>query len=634
MSGANNSQTNSAEPQTWRVDRTVIGCIALILLIALFPLLRTGYTVPDDFGFSLWANNSVDRWPNAWGAAVHTGRFQVFFHICLAYIPHFFDSHAYLKFIQIGSMALAVWLFAQAVAQYCSDRQIFMVVLLLFGAFIPNMWEHHLYSAYPFVFQFGLGSLALSFLAFQKTLIEENNWRHRWLTGIFLFLALLTYEAFALYGSIFLLLAWTYQRGNGWRTMLVAMLPVLSAIGVFALLYMAWRWQYPTKYAGANVSAESLDLRQAIGVIWQFSVASFPGYVFTHFTEIHQTFPESPEGFKRSILGLLNNMRVEWLVKAILASLGIWLVQYIRAIQLTNRQLLVLFLVGALLILLPPLPLSLTPKYQKWVYTYKTEAYVVTYFSYFGIVLILAVLATAIVQLGRNRVIIRRISVGTLATMTMLLSLVTDYGNASMHRSQALDALKWKMVDRLLASQDFQAVSAGDCLLLDEGLTQGVVPFAVTSKEHWKQQILRRTGTWVSVFDSQAAFMQCMTLSKMAGFYIRYRQESNVANQFISLARVLGEESGHLIGDRAIVYSLGYSRKFQLTWLTPMSEQPAVAEIDGEIANGQSGYSVIPVNKSREPSGTLRTEIRAEKLVLDSLGINFFAEREEKERTH
>ncbi len=594
------------------------------MLIAFFPLLRTGYTVPDDFQFALWAN-SADRWKNAWEAAEQTGRFQVFFHICLAYVPYIFDSHTYLKFVQIGSIVLAAWLFSHTLGRYQGDRHFGLMILLLFATMMPNMWEHHLFAAYPFVFQFGLSCLALSFLAFQKTLTGENRSSDRWQAGISLFLALLAYETIALYGSIFLLLAWTHKRKYGWRAVLAAMAPVLIGIGVFAVLYLAWRWQHPTNYAGARVDSGSLEWQRIQKVIWQFSWASFPGYVLTHFTEIHRAFPVSPNGFRRNFAALLQNMQVEWLLKAILVGLSIWLAQFVKATRLTKWRFVGLMLVGILLVFLPALPLSLTPKYQTWVNTFNVKAYVVTYFSYFGIVLFLATLATAIGQISRDGGTPRRIFVGAAAIVVMFLSLLTDYGNAAMHRSQSLEAWKWTMFNQLVNSPDFQTVSGGDCVLLDGGLTEGLA-FAFAPIDYWQKLILQRTGKQVTVFDDRVVFKQCMVANNKPGFFIRYRQEANVANQFISLARVLNDEKGHLIGNQAIVYSLGHSRKFLLTWLTPGSAHETIAEIDGKSVAGQGEFSAFQVDKSKQYWGTLRTEIRVQNLAIDSIGINFFVE--------
>src|SRR3990172_737066 len=95
-----------------RLDvRSVIwACIAIILLIALYPLLTTGYAAPDDFQYTLWAK-SPDRWERALEAAKGQGRFQLFFHISLAYVPYLLDSPLFLKALQIGSIVAAALAF-------------------------------------------------------------------------------------------------------------------------------------------------------------------------------------------------------------------------------------------------------------------------------------------------------------------------------------------------------------------------------------------------------------------------------------------------------------------------------------------------------------------------------------------
>lgn len=622
-SGCNDGQPKAGPYAGYRhTHRLVSVFIALIFLIAFFPLVHTGYAVPDDFQFSLWAS-SPERWKNAREAAEQTGRFQVFFHICLAYVPYFVDSHFYLKFVQIASMAMSAWLFAYTLTRYRGDCHFGLIVLLLFGALTQNMWEHHLFSAYPFVFQFGFSCLTLSFIAFQKMLIGGSR-SSQWQTGIFLFLALLAYETFALYIAIFLFIAWAYKKSQGWRVILSAMAPVFICIFIFSTVYLTWRWQYPTNYAGARVDPATLDWAHIRQVIWQFSWASFPGYVLTHFTAIHHAFPVSPEGFNRNFASLFQNMQSEWIVKAVLVGFGIWLTQSIKNSPLTRQRFIALLAVSILLVFLPPLPLALTSKYQNWVNIFGVNAYVVTYFSYFGVVLFLATFATAFGQLGKPGGLLKRVSVGTVAVVVMFLSLLTDYGNAAMNRSQSLEAWKWRMFDQVINSPDFQTVSSGDCVLLD-GLTAGLA-FGFSPPDYWQKRIEQRTGKQVPVFDDRTVFTQCMVAGNKPGFLVRYQQEANIANQFIVVARVLGEENGRLIGNQAVLYSLGHSRRFMLTWLAPGLDRKAVATIDNVSVVGQGGYASFLVNKLEQNRGSLRTEIRIPNLALDSLGVNYFVE--------
>ncbi len=597
----------------------VLACIAIILLIALYPLLTAGYVVPDDFQFALWAN-SPDKWNNAYITAQNTGRFQVFFHISLAYIPYLLDSQTILKTLQIGSIVATALAFAFAVRRYLDSTYHGLITLLLFGALLQNMWEHHILVAYPFVFQFGLFFLSLSFIAY-KGFLERNNSFGGWKTAICLFIAFLAYETFVLYAIIFLLLAWLYKAKEGVRAVAAQTLPILAPVALFIGLYLIWRANFPTDYNGARIDFAKLEWGSVWDVIWQFSKASAPGYVYSHFSPIHYDFAISPEGFRRSTDQFLLNLQVEWLVKAILVGVGISLTQRFIANNSSNAKLLALTAVGILLFLLPPLPLALTPKYQEWVH-HGAPAYVVTYFSYFGVLMILVGVIGRAGNLGKPCSAIRRLATAIIVAMAMLLSLVTDYGNAAMHRSQSLDAWKWKLFDHLIMSADFNQVPDRSCILID-GLTEPLV-FGYTRPDFWGMEITQRTAKRPMVHDQPGAFFRCITDYKAPGFLIRYRQEGNTPNQFIMLANVQRLDGTQLIGNKVIMMSAGYSRKFFVTLTSVGVSQGDAVIIDNIPVNSTGRFSAFPVDASRQHWGIVRTEISKPDLILNSMSENFF----------
>lgn len=599
-----------------RVRSVVFVCIAIILLIALYPLLAAGYAVPDDFGYALWAN-SPDKWEKAYETAKGLGRFQVFFHISLAYIPYLQDSQAILKTLQIGSIVATALVFALAVRRYLDSTYHGLITLLLFGALLQNMWEHHILVAYPFVFQLGLFFLSLSFIAY-KGFLERNNSSGWWKTAICLFVALLVYETFVVYAVVFLLFAWLYKAKDGVRAVAAHTFPILAPIALYIGLYLVWRAYFPTTYDGARIDFAKLEWSSVWDVVWQFSKASTPGYVYSHFSQIHYDFAISPEGFRRSMDQFLLNLRVEWLIKAILVGSGISLTQRFISNNSNNAKFLALTAIGVLLFLLPPLPLALTPKYQEWVHR-GTPAYTVTYFSYFGALLILVGIVGRAGNLGNPCSVIRRLSTTVIVAMAMLLSLVTDYGNAAMHRSQSLDAWKWKLFNHLIMSADFNDVPDRSCILID-----GLLIYGYALPDYWGTEITQKTAKRPMVYDQQDAFFRCINEHKLPGFLIRYRQERNTFNQFITLANVQRYDGAQLIGNKVIMMSAGYSRKFLVTLTSVGVSQGDSAIIDNIPVNSTGRFSAFPVDASKQHWGIVRTEISKPDLVLNSMSENFF----------
>jgi len=613
MGPESTSATPPSEASATHARRVLLAAIGVVLLVALFPLLHTGHTVPDDFGYAIWAHDE-NRWKEAWKTAQVQGRFSLAFHIALNLVPHAVDGRAFLKAVQLGSMVAAVLLFGCAVARLTRHAPYGLLAVLLFAAFLPNMWEHHIYAAYPFVFQFGISAFILSLLAFARG-IDDPAPGYRVLSGVLLFLALLTYEAFLPLALVFAVMALGRRTSTGGRATMSALVPPAAAVLGYLLLYAGWRAAFPAQYEGGQIATADADISRALQVVWQFSSASLPGYVLLHFSELHQRFAGSPAGFERTLGSLLANLRVEWLVKALAVGLGIWVSRHLRrpALRLHGP-----LLVAALLFLLPPLPLALTPKYQQWVAA-GAQAYVVTYFSYFGVILALAALPAALPawSTGGRR---WRVGLGLVAVLAALGSLATDFGNAAMHRSQRLYAERWRLFDALVASADMKEVEAGSCVLVD-GLTAPLA-FGACNTSYWQLAAQQATGRSYSFSDRREDLAACVARGTPA-FLLRFRQTENTPSQFLVLARVTTVDQDQSIGERAVVYSSGLARRLTLLAAPAGNGPPPVLamRIDGRPVTAGARRVTYDVDTSGSRGEIVRTEVAMPGLRLDSLAL-------------
>jgi hypothetical protein len=598
--------------------RVAGGIIAVVLLIAAFPLVHAGFATPDDFVYSRWAH-SEKRWEYAWDAASAMGRFQMPFHIALNLVPYAPGNELFLKTLQIGGLVVTLLLFGHTVARLADDVDDGLLAVLLGAALLPNMWEHFPYAAYPFVFAFGASVLMLALLAFRRDLDGAPR-RFRLASALLFLVAALTYESFLVYCVVFVLLAWQRKAKDGPRAVLGACAPILATVLLYVMVYLAWRAANPSTYSGSQLVLDAPSLLRAARVVWQFAVAALPGYVFTHFDAIHYRFAASPEGFGRGVGALLTNARVEWVIKALLVAFGVYLLQSDRGAAPRRRRLAGPALLGVLLFLIPALPLALTPKYQQWV-AEGTPAYLVTFFSYFGVIVVLTALAAYLGTSPSGRRPRRAVTVAT-AIAAALLGVVTDYGNQAMHRSQALNGQRWTMFRALMASEDFEQVQPGSRLLLS-GLTTSLVlggygPYV------WQAWVQQQTGKAVTVFDDRAAFLAAGTRDGRPGFIVRYEQEENAPNQLIAIARVAGSEHGELTGDRVVVLWSGIARRFALLLRAAGAPGPAVARINGVDVRATGAAQLFPVDASSRRGGVVRAEVQMPHLSLDAVSATTF----------
>jgi hypothetical protein len=599
----------------------LLAVVGAVVLVAVFPLTESGYAAPDDYAYAVWAR-ADGRWAEVWRNAVASGRLTMLVHVPLNFVPYLVEHPAYLKFVQIGSIVATLALFAWAVARFTGERSHGLLAALLFAGVLPNMWEHHLYAAYPFVFQLGAALVVLALLAFRRQMEGAPPSRGA-LAGALFFLALLTYELFLTYAVVFAALAWSARRRLGARAAWRALVPVLVAAAVFLASYGAWRATFPSDYAGARVELDRFDAAAALRVVRQFSLSALPGFAYARFDEVHARFAATPAGFSRDVTGLAAAIQVEWLLKALLVGVGVWLAPRLREQRPEAARLAAPLALGTLLVVLPTLPVALTVKYQEWVAA-GTQAYVVTYLSYFGVIVAAAALTARIWSLGAGPAArSRRIAVAACATFWAALSLVTDAGNQAMHRSQALQRGRWELFRTLVTSTDFAAVPAGSCMLLD-GLTPALA-FGGFKPFLWQVEALERTGKALSFTDDRAAFARCAGTGQPA-FLVRFRQEENTANQLIALAPVARADTSPLAGDRAVVYYSGVARRFSLLLRTAVNERPAVATVNGRATAATADAITVPIALAPADRMPLRLEVELPAMALDAISATAFAE--------
>ncbi len=596
----------------------LLAVVGAVVLVAVFPLTGTGYVTPDDYAYAVWAR-ADGRWTEVWRNAVASGRLTMLFHVPLTFVPHALDVRAYLKAVQIGSLVGTVALFAWAFARAAGERYHGIVAALLFAAVLPNMWEHHLYAAYPFVFQLGAALVLLALLAFLGRLDGASR-LHGALAGVLFFLALLTYEAFLTHAALFAALAWEARRRIGARAAWRALAPVLVAAAVFVAAYASWRAACPSDYAGARIDPHRFELAAALRVVRQLSLSALPGFAWAHFGTVHERFAATPAGFSRDAAGLLAALRVEWVLKALLVGLGVWLAQRLRPRRHPADRLGPPLALGALLVILPTLPLALTPKYQEWIAA-GTQAYVVTYLSFFGVIVAATAVTARLAGLGEGR--LGNLAAAACACTWAALSLVTDAGSQAMHRSQALERERWTLFRTLLASRDVAAIPDGSCVLLD-GLTRSLVLGGYTPFL-WQVETLERTGKALACTDDRAAFARCAAGGR-AAFLIRFRQEENAANQLIALAPVARADASPLAGDQAVIYYSGVARRFSLLLRTAGESRTVTVSVNGTTTAGAGGLVVVPIALAPGERMPVRREVALPGMALDAISATAFAE--------
>ncbi|MFE5324201.1 hypothetical protein ACFQ88_36540, partial [Paenibacillus sp. NPDC056579] len=248
----------------------------ILLLILLFPLIPVGYTTNDDIRAFISASSLSEIFHNSLDMAINQGRFSMIVTSALAMIPFLIDNTIYYKIVSFGSIIINYLLFSYSVYYFFKSKKVTFIASLFFIVFLQNSWEHNLVTSYPFVFHTGLDFLLISLILYKKYLVEKQKISIT-ISVCSLIICTLCYEMFLPYLILFFIVSYVYSENRSIKKVIFNVFPVIIYFIVYVLLYLGFRIVFPSSYSGVQVGQFSLLL--TLKVIYQFSIASIPGYI-------------------------------------------------------------------------------------------------------------------------------------------------------------------------------------------------------------------------------------------------------------------------------------------------------------------------------------------------------------------
>lgn len=363
--------------------------LLLLIIMTFFPLLDTGFVSVDDMrnNISFMANRSwvISR---AHQVACDQGRFNYLISIFAIAVPNLIDSFVYYKVVTFAHVLSNMLLFAWVLQRFFKSKALTIFALGFFCLSLQYLWEHFLLLHDPFHGQLTITFILLSLGYFIKN-IETRKCRYLIYSAILYFFGAVCYEAAISYIFIFLLLSLFYAEGKQRCAMskdaVRLFLPYLLTVMAYIALYFSFRILYSSKYAGTSfdLSSPTKNLR----VIYHFGISSFPTYVFNIKYYIFHLFSDTYAGVG-TLSHYFASVRVEWIVKALLGMLLTHAMLSVREKIFSGRSFIATFLIAIALVFVPSLLHSMASQYQEWVIVSGCIAYVTTYYSFFGSVLL------------------------------------------------------------------------------------------------------------------------------------------------------------------------------------------------------------------------------------------------------
>lgn len=534
--------------------------IILVYIITFYPLLGVMYSSNDDMWFAIFSQKSIyDIVETASTLAQQQARIQWHYVMFVYILPYIFDNQVYYYFLKFFPLLLNSILFGYIVNKLSRSRILSLISVLFYAIFIQNSFDHNQLVSYVFIFPFAFNLILLSIILIiivLENIINQSNvkkvftLKNKLLTfsSVLLYFAAISMsEVFLAYLSLYFVVIPYYlvksDRSDTHKLIISFLTPYVVATVFFLVPYLIYRDLNPPIYQGTSYM--NFDISLIMKVIFQFSIASLPIQTFWQYSDLFQQYSYLENGHVNSLLWPIIHSKPIWIIKGILSSLIIALL-FSQIERLLKKETILLLLgIGLILFVSPSILLSISQKYQQWVMN-GVNAYVFTYYSFFGSILIIGTISIAIYQ-SLSSLFLKNLYVFLFLIIVSTGSIITDYSNYHVTLKQSQGNQLWETIDQFIEAKEFQSIEDNSIIFAPSLWTKDGSSFV-----YQLQKDDPRSNYWTNYFNSKTNkkieiirdikdiynFVDTESLQEKKIYYLRYGQERNVPNQLIVFGQI------------------------------------------------------------------------------------------------
>ena len=615
-------------PNSKEINRLHLLALLLLAILVYFPLIGTGFTTNDDLMIS--NGPAAGSWWSGLEAARSQGRIGFFLGVPLLKIPYFFDNTLYFNLVRLGSPLLLLATLFVLLRHVYKNSAVAALTVGYFLAFIQNGYEQNLLTSYPVAFNIQFTAFLAALLAFCFSIERKSK---KWgVISALLYGITLANESFFLYGIVFFGIAFFYSLTGDEKLEPDAifartfrkLIPIITVGALYLSAYFVWRYIYPSFYDGNTVNLS--EPKEIFRVLWVFSTSAFPGYKF--FKHDWQYFPlvtsYAPAGYQFKTV--IAEMRVEWVVKAILiACLTISVLSQKIIQRLPSKILIAVLIISFVCVFLPNMLVSLTAVYRAWLRAGSTS-YHYTYYSFIAIVVFLGAFSVLILktQAKKSRRYFSLVAIITISSI--ICSIGTDFHNYFVAKDQKLSQKKWTVVNEFLKTDAFAKIPPG-ATIYAPSLYVGRNIVAI-HPGYWRDYIRRKTGKVLNVVEKVEEVAVANTTSV---FFLKWLQDAEGINQVLIFSPLKDRKQlidlNRVSSKNAVIFSYSRARSVTLIGHTIQGQSQGTVKIDGETVSESNGASFTKLVKFNEvspfPSITLSGDMEFD---LENLAFSYFGD--------
>lgn len=455
---------------------------AATAVLTLLPFFHVGFTTSDDFQYFNTAQQNWDYWMMDAEAYAHgAGRFYFLITKIFYYVPYLFDSFAWAKFVQYSSLLACYLLFTYLVIRIFKSQRLgaLTLLLLIFNTSIDSAGRFCPPVSFNFYFHFSFLLFMLGMLLFLNYTERKGYWRVI-VSSLLFFAAYLFYETYLIFAVLFCL----YILIRNWQQFgFVGMLknkkfyqeivPYFLVSVIYVGCYIGYRHYLEQTipdyhfYEGATLSA-NFSLSHFFRILNKCTVYTLPGKIYDIDNDVVAENSLFIDGHYDNLLFILTHASAVAYINALIQCGILWfLIRKTDFQQLSWKKIYIGILVALVFAFFAHTLIAVADKYNAEWYRWM-KAYVTTFYSYFGMMLVIALVIWASLKAISSATIQKIIAI-VWCVLLFGFSIVNTYTNE--HLSRAWERSQNRITVIQLMAQDgfFEKIPEG-ALIYTEAL--------------------------------------------------------------------------------------------------------------------------------------------------------------------
>lgn len=415
-------------------------------ILTLLPFFQVGFTTSDDFQYYNTARQNFDYWLiDAEAYAKTAGRFYFLITKYFYYVPYLIDSFIWTKFVQYSMLAICFLLFTYLIYRIFKSQRLAALTLLLL-IFNLGIGYGYLYfpAAYPFYFTFSLSIFLTGILLFLNY-VEKGGYGRVIASAVIFFISFLFYENYLVYSVFFcayiLIRNWHicgFKNLWAYKQFYKELLPVVCVMLVYMACYIGYR-QYLIRtlddfifYGGTTLSG-NFSLANFFHIIYKCTIYNLPGEVYYYDKYLVDENSLLWAGHHDVVLFILTHASVISYINALIQCAILWYLMKKMESGTIKWSYIIWGIVVALFVAnMSHFLIAITNKYNgqwaDWI-----RAYVTSFYSYFGIMLVIALGIVATLKLCKRNSLKYAVSIFW-CCIIFCFSIVNTYTNEHISR--------------------------------------------------------------------------------------------------------------------------------------------------------------------------------------------------------